>query len=104
MRLEAKFSKTSPSSAFGQPLPLAVSFAITERLQVPPNRGVEFLGLGHLLVEFSGKLGHLLLKGHAVVLDLLGSDIAAGGEDVAVGFDLLERGALAEAGDVLVLA
>ncbi len=35
-----------------------------------------------------------------MVLDYFGADVAAGGEDVAVGGDLGERGRFAEAGDV----
>ena len=80
------------------------SFAITEQLQISADGGVDLFGFGHLLIELCGQLGHLLLEGDAVVFDLLGTDVAARSEDVAVGLDLLERGALAEGGDVLVFA
>src|SRR5680860_1270445 len=80
------------------------SFAITQHLPVLADGGVEFFGLGHLPVEFGGQFGHLLLERYAVVLDLLSPDVSAGREDVAVGFDLIQRGALAECRDILVLA
>ena len=52
----------------------------------------------------SGESVHLLLEGLAVVLLRLRADVAAGGEDVAVLADLLQRRTLAEAGNVGVLA
>ena len=42
-------------------------------------------------------------KGSLVVLDFLGADVAARGEDVAVGGDFGGGGGFAEAGDVLAV-
>lgn len=60
--------------------------------------------LRELLFEGRREAGHLLLERLAVVLDCLGADVAARGKDVVVGGDLLQRGALAEAGHVLVFS
>ena len=46
---------------------------------------------------------HLLAKRLAIVLDLFGPDVAAGRQDVAVLANLVDRGRLAEAGNILVL-
>ena len=53
-------------------------------------------------MQFGDEARHLLLEGFAVVCDFLGTDVAAGREDVAVRGDLGGGGGLAEAGDVCV--
>ena len=69
-------------------------------IQVFLDSGIQQPRFGLLLTPLGGEAGHLLLEGFAVVLLGGGADVAAGGEDVAVLVDLLEGGALAEAGDV----
>ena len=49
-------------------------------------------GLGGLLLQLGGQSGHLLLERFAVVFDLGCADVTAGGEDVAVVPDLINRG------------
>ena len=56
------------------------------------------------LVQFRDEAGPLFFEGFAVVFDFLGADVAAGGEDVAVGGDFFKSGRFAEAGDVFVFA
>src|SRR5437588_12787294 len=79
------------------------SSAISKILQVSPDELVELGRLLRLLAQLGGQAGHLLLERLAVVLDLGGADVAAGREDVAVLANIVERGALAEAGHIGVL-
>ena len=53
-------------------------------------------------VQLGDEARHLFLERLAVVFDLLGPDIAAGGEDVAVRGDLGSGGGFAEAGNISV--
>ena len=64
---------------------------------------VEALGFGALVAPLGGEAGHFFGEGFAVVGLGFDADVAAGGEDVSVRADFVERGAFAEAGDVLVL-
>ena len=68
--------------------------------EISLNGRVEPAGLGLLLAPLGGEAGHLLVEGLQVLRLGLGADVAAGSEDVAVLADLLQRRALAEAGDV----
>ena len=54
-------------------------------------------------MQFGDEARHLFLEGFAVVCDFLGTDVAAGREDVAVRGDLGGGGGFAEAGDVGIL-
>lgn len=76
--------------------------SIADVLHVGPDEFVELLGLGGLLAEFGGQAGHLFLERLTVVLHLGCTDIAARRQDVIVMADIIEHGALAEAGDVFV--
>ena len=71
-----------------------------QALKVCLDGRVESLGLGLLLSPLGGEAGHLLLEGYAVVGLRLGSDVAAGGEDVTVFADFFKGRVLAEAGGV----
>ena len=53
-----------------------------------------------LLAPLLREASHLVFEGFAVVFLRRRADVAAGGEDVAVLVDFVQRGALAEAGDV----
>ena len=44
-----------------------------------------------------------MLKGFIVFGEFGGADVAAGGEDIALGLDLREGGGFAETGDVCVI-
>ncbi len=72
--------------------------------QVVLDGRVQPLRLGLLLPPLGGEPGHLLLEGFPVVLLRRRADVAAGSEYVAVLADVLQRSALAEAGNVGVLA
>ncbi len=52
-------------------------------------------------MQFGDEARHLFLEGVAVVFDFLGTDVAAGREDVAVRGDFGGGGGFAEAGDVV---
>src|SRR3990172_4160069 len=78
--------------------------AIPKLLQVGRYSGIQLRGPGLLLAQRRGEPLHLLLERLAVVLGSLGANIAAGREHVAVLADVLQFGALAEAGHVGVLA
>ena len=58
----------------------------------PPQVGFDGLlqlcGLGELGVQFGDEARHLFLEGVSVVCDVLGADVAAGREDIAVRGDL----------------
>ena len=60
--------------------------------------------LGLLLAQCRGQPPHLFLERLAVIFLRLGANVTARREHVAVLADLFQRGALAEAGDVLVFA
>src|ERR1700687_525979 len=80
------------------------SSAIPKLLQVGGDGGIELRGLGLLLAQCRGEPLHLLLERLSVIFRGLRTNVAPGCEHVAVLADLRERGALAEAGDVGVLA
>src|SRR6266571_2193719 len=80
------------------------SKAITQLPQVGLDGGIQSAGFGHLLAQRGGEPLHLLLERLAVVLLRLGTDVASGREHVAMLADPLQRGAVAEAGNVLVRA
>ena len=75
---------------------LPVLPAIPQLLQVGFDGFLQLCGFGKLLVQLSDKAGHLFGKRLAVIFDRLGSDVSAGGEDVAVACDLLGGGGFAE--------
>ena len=70
--------------------------------QIFPDHPLQTSILRKLVFERPTQSGHSLRERLAVVLLRLGADVAAGREHVAVLADLLQRGALAEAGDVLL--
>ena len=76
--------------------------AITQPPEVGFDGLLQLRGLGKLGVQFGNEARHFFLKGVAVVFDFLGADVAAGGEDVAVGGDFCGGGGFAEAGDVCI--
>src|SRR5690606_13516811 len=78
--------------------------AIPKLPQVCGDGSIELRGLGLLLAQRCNEALHLLLERLAVVLLCLGADITSGRQHVAVLADLLQRRALAEAGDVFVFA
>src|SRR5947209_4727215 len=78
--------------------------AIPKPLKIGGNGSIELRGLGLLLAQRRGEPLHLLFERFAVVLLGLGADVAAGREYVAVFAQVLQGGALAEAGHVGVLA
>lgn len=53
-------------------------------------------------MQFGDQARHLFLEGVAVVCDFLGTNVAAGGEDVAVRGDFGGGGGFAEAGNVRI--
>ena len=63
---------------------------IAESFQVSLDGGFKLRGYGELTFQIRDKAAHLFLKRFAVVLDVLGTDIATGCEDVAVGDNFLE--------------
>jgi hypothetical protein len=63
---------------------------------------LQFRGLGELGVQFRDEARHLFLEGLTVILDLLGTNIAARREDVAVRGDFGGGGGFAEAGNVRI--
>ena len=71
-----------------------------QAIQVLRDCLVQLRCLGLLLPPLGSESRHLLLEGLAVVLLGRRADVASGGEDVAALADLLQRRALAEAGDV----
>jgi|GEM_PF-3954992 len=73
-------------------------------LQVAGSGGVQLRGLGLLLAKLRYEPRHLLLERLAVVLFLLRADVATRREHVPVLAQLIQLRALAEAGNVLVLA
>src|SRR5690606_20222543 len=81
-----------------------VMLSKTEINKIRPDRRIQPRRLRLLLLERRHEALHLLLERLVVVLPNLGADVAPGREDVAVLPDLLDRRALAEAGDVGVLA
>src|SRR5690554_4123043 len=89
---------TSPSSHSRH------SPAIPKLLQIGGDGSIELRGLDLLFAQRRGEPLHLLLERFAVVLLRLGADVTSGREHVAVLADLLQRRALAEAGDVGVRA
>src|SRR2546428_12920119 len=101
-----------PRTAFGRVRPFlsgtansslnaAVSAAaIPQLLQVGGDGSIELVGFPLLLSQHRSEPLHLLLKWLAVVLDLLGSDVSARREHVAVLADVVELGGLAEAGPI----
>ena len=72
--------------------PAALSL-ILQPPQVLLDRRIQAPRLLDLPAPLGGQPLHLLLERLAVVLDLLGADVAAGRQDVAVLADLLQRGA-----------
>src|SRR5574341_758836 len=80
------------------------SLVIPQPLQVGLDGSVELVGLGRLLAQLCGEPLHLLVKRLAVVLDRFSTDVAAGGEDIAVGGNVLRRHSFAEAGKVFVFS
>src|SRR5258707_463822 len=66
------------------------------------NRLLQSCRFCELLLQRRHQSRQLLLEGLIVTLDLSGSHITAGGQYVAVGGNLLGRGALAEPWNVLV--
>src|SRR5262249_32131798 len=78
------------------------SRAMPQLLQILPDRFVQPPGLSLLFTQLRCEPPHLLLERFAVVRLRLGPDVAAGREHMAVLADVLQRGALAEAGDVVV--
>jgi hypothetical protein len=64
---------------------------VAESFQIGADRFLEPGGLGELGVEFRDKARHLFFEGVAIVFDFLGTDVAAGREDVPVGRDLSRR-------------
>ena len=76
---------------------------ITQPFQIGANRGFEFGRLRKLTMQFGDEARHLFLEGVAVVLDFLGADVAAGGEDVAVRGDFGGGGGFAEARRIGIL-
>ena len=81
---------------------------IAERVEVqftphnpaPPNSSESphpAFRLFHLPIEGSAQLGHLLLKGDAVILQRCRAHIAPRGQHIVVGLDLFQRGGFAEA-------
>src|SRR5665647_1668083 len=90
-------SATSPSRTVCQ------SPAIAEVLHVGGDRLVEARCLGSLLPELRDEPRHLLIEGLAVLLDHLRAHIPPGREHIPVRAHLVERRALAEARDVVVL-
>ena len=73
-------------------------------LQVLRDGRVKPLRLGLLLPPLHGETAHLVLEGFAIVRLRLRAHVAAGGQDMAVPADFLQRGALAEAGNVGIVA
>src|SRR5687767_8865970 len=73
-------------------------------LDVGSDRGVQFRGLGVLFPKCRSEPRHLFLERLVVLFLRLGSDVAAGGEHVAVLANLDQWRAPAEAGEVAVLA
>jgi hypothetical protein len=76
--------------------------AIADVLRVDPDKLVELGSFCHLSFQFGGQSDHFLLEGFTIVLDLSRADIMPRCEDVVVMADVVERGALAEAGYVTV--
>src|SRR5690606_37571631 len=77
---------------------------IPQRLQIRRDRRIQPRPLRLLLPERRHEALHLLVERLVVVLPDLCTDVAPRDQDVAVLPDLLDRRALAEAGDVGVLA
>ena len=78
--------------------------AISQPPQVCFDGLLQFRGLGELGVPFGDEARHLFLEGVAIVFDFLGTDVAAGREDVAVRGDFGGGGGFAEAGNIVILA
>ena len=76
--------------------------AIPKLLQVGGDGGVQLRGLGLLLAQRRSQALHFFREWLAVVLGGFGADVAAGGEDVAVFADVVQRCGLTETGDVLI--
>ena len=78
--------------------------AITQPLQIGPDRGFQPRRFRELLVGLVGEPLHLVLERLVVVLDLFRADVAARRQHITVLGNLRLRRRSAEAGNVLVTA
>ena len=78
--------------------------AKSQPLQVLRYYRVQALRLGLLLPPLGGQTGHLFLEGLAIVGLRPRADVPPWGEDVTVLADFLQHGALAEPGNVGIVA
>ena len=76
------------------------SEVIAEAPEFLADQLIQLRAPGHLLGQPGGEFLHLVGKGFVVIFDLFGTDVAAGGEYVAMLGDFGEGDAAAEAGDV----
>src|SRR5450759_2574205 len=98
---------TSPSvvnSQWGGISPLMRSPAIPQPLQVRLDGLLQLRALSELAAQLLNQARHLFGEWLAVILDFLGTDVAARRQHVTVGSDFVGGGGLAEASDVLVLS
>src|SRR3990172_2845724 len=97
------FTSTLPPVSSALFVPGAEIRRISQLLPILPDCRLQPRRLLELCVQCGGEPLHLLLERLVIRLGGLRAYVAAGGEDVAMRADFIQRGALAESGHVRIL-